>query len=382
MYKFNISAPATVFLHGDFMENYDKTSIAAGLNIRTKLTFSSLPPNAVKVDFIELNFSRIKLHIKIPLTTYLQHFNQIESAEFIEEIQVFRKIQTFVNSLVIDCDTYDYNNLEHFLSLQAFFFLLVLIAHRDSIKITASFVVKISSELPIGNGLGSSASFAVCLAACFWRWSLLQKGKCIYEFDERDRLKIGYYSDICDDFIFNSSTRINVNVSVNGSISIYNNGCLTKTYDDFPSIKILLVSSNVKQESVQNRQFDIMRDSCSIINPILDNINVLSNIAVDYLQSIGGRVIPQDLILLNQGLLNALGASHPYVDIICAIAQNYSLRGKMTYRGRCGYVFIVLPPNFMDNDLFRLINELESYNFSATVTNLCGKWNGMRVESY
>ncbi|KAL6263799.1 hypothetical protein P5V15_003882 [Pogonomyrmex californicus] len=336
MYKFNISAPATVFLHGDFMENYDKTSIAAGLDIRTKLTFSSLPPNAVNVDFIELNFSRIKLHIKIPLAIYLQHFNQIESAEFIEEIQVFRKVQTFVNSLVMDCDTYDYNNLEHFLSLQAFFFLLVLIAHRDSIKITASFVVKISSELPIGNGLGGSASFAVCLAACFWRW-------------------------------------INVNVSVNGSISVYNNGCLTKAYDDFPSIKILLVSSNVKQKSVQNRQFDIMRDSCSIINPILDNINVLSNISIDIFNQ-----LEEDH--MNQGLLSALGISQPNVNIICAIAQNYSLMGKITYSDKCEHAFIILSPNFKDDDLAKLINELKAHNFSVMVTSLCGKWNGVRVE--
>ncbi|XP_011631882.1 uncharacterized protein LOC105423719 [Pogonomyrmex barbatus] len=143
-----------------------------------------------------------------------------------------------------------------------------------------------------------------------------------------------------------------------------------------------------------------MRDSCSIINPILDNINVLSNIAVDIFNQLEeelyltGLTIDDlqpchlqnfydfllDLIHMNQGLLSALGISQPNVNIICAIAQNYSLRGKITYSDKCEHAFIILSPNFIDDDLAKLINELKAHNFSVTVTSLCGKWNGVRVE--
>ncbi|KAL6263798.1 hypothetical protein P5V15_003881 [Pogonomyrmex californicus] len=403
MYRFNISAPGVVFLNGDPIPKYNQTAIAAGLNMRTKLTFSSVLPNAVKKNFIELNFPNIQLHMKIPLLAYFHLFNIIKSTN--KDLTICREVRKFVSTLVYT-GMYNSDNRDHFSSLQAFFSLLVLIAHRHSINITTSFVVEISSELPIGEGLGSSASFLVCLATCFLRWSLLQKGISSYEFDSEERLRIMHYCSICEGFIFHSSSSISISVCIKGAIVIY--GKTTEglyvdwIYHDYPSIKILLVCSNAKWKIVQNRKFDIIRHLYSFIQPIM---NIIDELSKTFVEMLSNWKIDQDmrklfqnvdelepsklkdhyeklldLILLNQGLLSALGASHPFVDIICAIAQNYSLRGKMTYRGRCGYVFIVLPPNFMDNDLSRLIIELESYDFSATVTNLCGKWNGVRVE--
>lgn len=47
MYKFNVFVPGRVFLHGEPVRP-NKHCIAASLNMRTKLTFSSLPTEAVQ----------------------------------------------------------------------------------------------------------------------------------------------------------------------------------------------------------------------------------------------------------------------------------------------------------------------------------------------
>ncbi|XP_011639706.1 mevalonate kinase-like [Pogonomyrmex barbatus] len=284
MYRFNISAPGVVFLNGDPIPKYNQSTIAAGLNMRTKLTFSSFLPNAVKKNFIELNFPDIQLYMKIPLLAYLHLFDIIKSIN--NDLIICREVRKFLSTLVY-IGTYNSDNREHFSSLQAFFSLLVLIAHRHSINITTSFVVKISSELPIGEGLGSSASFLVCLAACFLRWSFLQKGISSYEFESEERLRIMHYCSICERFIFHSSSSISISACIKGTIVIY--GKTTEgtyvdwIYQDYPSIKILLVCSNARRKIVQNRKFDIIRHLYSFIQPIMNIIDELSKTFVEML---------------------------------------------------------------------------------------------------
>jgi len=80
---------------------------------------------------------------------------------------------------------------------------------------------------------------------------------------------------------------------------------------------------------------------------------------------------------MNQGLLRALGTLHPNLDIICAIAQDSSLAGKIANHGY-GYAFILLLPGNSDEYIQNLIKIFESRNFSAKIANL--NCSGIRVE--
>lgn len=75
-----------------------------------------------------------------------------------------KTLKDFINSLKDYCDIYEPNNHPHYLSLQAFFFLLILIHYEKNIKTKSSFIVNISTELAIGEGLGNPSSFAVCFS--------------------------------------------------------------------------------------------------------------------------------------------------------------------------------------------------------------------------
>ncbi|KYM86062.1 hypothetical protein ALC53_04255 [Atta colombica] len=121
-------------------------------------------------------------------------------------------------------------------------------------------------EWPIGKGLGSSASFAVCLAVCFWHWSLLQKETDLYEFGK-----------ILDGGVINT----------------------LKSFSNLPGMKILLIFSNVSQKT---------------------KIELLSKKSIKF----------EFNIQVNQGLLKTLGMSHPNSDIICAIDQNFLFDEKIT----------------------------------------------------
>ncbi|KAL6263801.1 hypothetical protein P5V15_003884 [Pogonomyrmex californicus] len=313
----------------------------------------------------------------MPLNPFICHFfNDNITETIVLKHDLYIKVKDYVSSLTDYTGTYEPMNDQHKLSLQAFFFLLVYIAYRYTIKIMASFIIKISSELPIGKGMGSSTSFAACLAACFLRWSLLQKGIVRYEFGEEDTKVLKRCITMCEKVVYNSSNTSDSVVPV------------------FGAIKVLIMYSNITSEAVQKHSYPFA-------DSILDSIDAISKESIEIFNQIEEKPrmnlykcststlsdSPQsnyeklsDLIRMNQGLLNALGISHSKVDTICAIAQDCSLSGKMACRGRLDYTYILLPQNITDEDLTKLLDKLKSRNFFGTVTSLCGDWSGVRVE--
>ncbi|XP_011639709.1 mevalonate kinase-like [Pogonomyrmex barbatus] len=331
----------------------------------------------------------------MPLNPFICHFfNDNITETIILKHDLYIKVKDYVSSLTDYIGTYEPMNDQHKLSLQAFFFLLVYIAYRYTIKIMASFIINISSELPIGKGMGSSTSFAACLATCFWRWSLLQKGIVRYEFGEEDMKVLKRCITMCEKVVYNSSNISDSIVPIFGALLVFEKNGLQKIYEKFPSIKVLIMYSNITSEAVQKHSYPfadsildsidaISKESIEIFNQIEEepgmNLYKYSTSTLsDSSQSNYEKL--SDLIRMNQGLLNALGISHSNVDTICAIAQDYSLSGKMACRGRLDYTYILLPQNITDEDLIKLLDKFKSRNFFGIVTSLCGDWSGVRVE--
>lgn len=285
MFKFNVSAPGRVFLCGDPV-NYKKMCIAASLNMRTTLAFSSILPPGHPY-FIELNFSSITLHMRISLRTFYMHFGK-NYDYILADATLHETVRNFVGSLKEQTGTYQPDNRAHRLSLEAFFFLLLRISYERNIKIETSFKVIITSELAIGEGLGSSASFAACLAACFYRWALLQQGDVVYIFSDEQLIDISKYVQTCDRTIYNSPSAIDSMVAVYGSMLMFEKELLINMYCDMPNIKILLVFSNVSQrttaeqdehmertlrlypfvESIQNNIDNVVKQSGKVLGDI------------------------------------------------------------------------------------------------------------------
>ncbi|TGZ52707.1 Mevalonate kinase [Temnothorax longispinosus] len=298
-------------------------------------------------------------------------------------------------------DNYDCNDRAHLLSLQAFFLLLILVSRGDQIWVytQSSWSVKISTKLPIGGGLGGSASFATCLAACFYRW-LFRKDV----FNQRDLSRIRYYVQKCERIIFKSPTRlIDSVISVYGSIHVFENAWPTnerlRYYNierigkEIPGMKIALVYSNVhKLISEQNKQMESMKQSFPFIKSIQSNIDNVVNKFKDILENtelmIGQRGLLEvqkldylkdgyvqlaKLIRMNQGLLRALGMSHPNLDVICNVITpllSISFAGKLANNGGGGYAFILLSPDSPDAHIDPIVNAYKLHNFTAEITKL------------
>lgn len=82
----------------------------------------------------------------------------------------------------------------------------------------------------------------------------------------------------------------------------------------------------------------------------------------------------------NQGLLYALGVSHPTLDLICQIAAKHGIHGKLTGAGGGGYAYLLLPANFSEDKMEQIKQELISNGFECKKTELGAE--GVKIDTF
>ena len=73
----------------------------------------------------------------------------------------------------------------------------------------------------------------------------------------------------------------------------------------------------------------------------------------------------QQLIDTNQGLLKALGASHPSLDLVQAITAKQMLRSKLTGAGGGGFAFALVTPSHNIKQIQSAKEELVNNGFDC-----------------
>ncbi|XP_029166002.1 mevalonate kinase [Nylanderia fulva] len=351
MIQFEISAPGKVILHGEHAVVYGKTAVAASLNLRTKLKFSELDSNR---KFIEINFPKVCLYLKISLDEFLEYLQPSypineNTDQLLEQVQKFVSLQQFTSK-------YDGERSQK-LSLQAVLYLLAYIAFEEQIQIKP-FSIHLITDLTVGSGLGSSASFAVCLAGCFLHWVRLLKGDIHDTFDLDDLERISKYALSCEQIMHGSPSGIDNSVCTYGGAIEFRRGEPVSVLSNMPNLNILLVDTKVTRNTkdLVNRVRERRKLHPAVIDSIFDSIETVSKTAVQVFGEIYNAQTTNDaalldsgyeklssLININQGLLSTLDVSHPALNNICSIAQNNLLAGKLTGAGGGGYAYILLP---------------------------------------
>lgn len=281
MIEFRISAPGKVILHGEHAVVYGKTALAASLDLRTTIAFAELPKSDSK-DIIRIEFPNLDLHLDLPLQLFLNYFYGDNFDYRIGENNdslLHKQVEKFITLLDSSCGIRMQTHQQK-LSVHAFFYLLLCISHEERIDIK-SFHVNLTTQLTINAGLGSSASFAVCLAACFLHWSRLQRAVA-GPFDKDDLEKISKYALNCEQIMHGSPSGIDNSVCTYGSIIEFRRGEPVNVLPEMPSLKILLVDSKISRNTKDQvkRVADLRQLYPAIINPVLDSIDALSRTAL------------------------------------------------------------------------------------------------------
>ncbi|NXY52942.1 KIME kinase, partial [Callaeas wilsoni] len=242
-------------------------------------------------------------------------------------------------------------------SLATLAFLYMCLAISAKYGDVPSADILVWSELPTGAGLGSSAAYAVCLAAallmvCGAISCPLQEGESTARWTEEELTLINSWAFRGERVIHGNPSGVDNAVGTWGGALRYQAGKITPL-KRVPTLRILLTNTKVPRSTkvlVAGVKEKILKFP-AIMNPVLDSIDAISQECQSVLEAMPANPSPEHYSVLeeffdiNQHHLNVLGVGHPSLDRLCQVTASHSLHSKLTGAGGGGCGITLLPPD-------------------------------------
>lgn len=268
-----------------------------------------------------------------------------------------------------------------------------------------SFSFTARSALPISAGLGSSASYASCIASSLL---LLNKkislpvdvtagaladspilGRQALEPEQTDL--INQWAFLAEKVIHGNPSGIDNAVAVRGGAvafarAVHGNQGRLDSVKGFKSIRFLLTDTRIPRNTkalVAGVSAKLDEDPIQV-GKIMQSIQNISDEAISLLSQSDlprSKLISRISAMMdeNHQHLASLGVSHPALEAIRAktSAQPYGLSTKLTGAGGGGCAVTLIPDEFDDNKLADLVNDLQNDGFRPYLTSVGGSGLGI-----
>ncbi|NXR48145.1 KIME kinase, partial [Hippolais icterina] len=342
-----VSAPGKVILHGEHAVVLGKVALAVALDLRTFLRLRpgaegrlsvSLPGVGVRRswDTPDLRALRGRIGGKGRGEDPLPRGKQLDA------LREFAGISAGASAPE---------------SLATLAFLYMCLAISAKYGDVPSLDIVVWSELPTAAGLGSSAAYAVCLAAallmvCGAISCPLQEGESTARWTEEELTLINSWAFRGEQVIHGNPSGVDNAVGTWGGALRYQAGKITPL-KRVPTLRILLTNTKVPRSTkvlVAGVKEKILKFP-AIMNPVLDSIDAISQECQSVLEAMPANPSPEHYPVLeeffdiNQHHLNVLGVGHPSLDRLCQVTASHSLHSKLTGAGGGGCGITLLPPD-------------------------------------
>ncbi|XP_067680941.1 mevalonate kinase-like isoform X1 [Haliotis asinina] len=367
MEDITVSAPGKVILHGEHAVVYGKVAIAASLNLRTYLRLRRSTDNNISIDLPNINIKRswttdkIKSQVSLPLCDPTKPVGVSEELlALLKDVAGVDQNESDTKQLAVITFLYLYN---------------ALAAHNGTVP---AIDLKVVSIQPVSAGLGSSASYSVCLAA-----SLLQLSGIIStpsgdgQWSQVERDLINSWAFYGEKILHGNPSGIDNSVSTFGGAIKFKSGKITPL-TRIPKLHILLVNTGVP------RSTKVLVARCraryekhpDIIEPVLNSIEAISHRCEEVLAKMADSPSNdlyetlEDLIDINQCHLGALQVNHSALEEIVRTAAKYNLHAKLTGAGGGGCAFILLKPDTPLKTVSDIKSEFATMKFQCWETSV------------
>jgi len=369
------SAPSKVILHGEHAVVYGMTAVGASLDLRTSITIKP-HPNKVVVHFPDLGLS--------------------DSWTILQLKELFRDCPKSRSSV---CPDY-LNRLHDFLGVDpsnlrmagviCFLYLYTVILDPDPLAME----LHVSSEIPLGAGLGSSAALSVCLAAGLT--SVLRQVRREEEWREEPE-EICRLAFLSEKILHGTPSGIDNSVSTYGGLCQFACGHIDVLPSPKEKLEIMLVNTQVPRDTKAMVAKVRAQHTAQpqIVRPIMEAIDGISKTFLALLArqleqekehvddqededeqeeeevpSLHAKM--EELVNINQSLLEALDLSHPELQKVLSKLKSFGLSGKLTGAGGGGFAFALVPPGFPGKTIADATQALEDLGFDVSMTRIGG----------
>nr|XP_027224874.1 LOW QUALITY PROTEIN: mevalonate kinase-like [Penaeus vannamei] len=358
-----VSAPGKVILHGEHSVVYGKRAVALGLDLRTHLTVSAAA-DSVSLCLPDVDISKTWSLEELRALWKQMGGAQAPDAAPLADAQA-ALLRRFLGHRGRRGRQPDSQAGPAVVLHLTWPFLPRPLALR----------ISVNSQLPTGAGLGSSAAYAVCLSGAL----LTSQGRLDPGEGRANLEKVCRWAFRSEQIIHGTPSGIDNSICTYGGAVNFKGGASTPV--EVPPLQVLLVNTKVPRSTkalisgVRERR----ERHPSAIDPILDSLDALAERGIQALHDLASATRDQDraaahetiaeLIEINQGLLCALGVSHPSLDRLVALAQANGLRAKLTGAGGGGFG-IVVEGLAGKEDVAKCCLDLETHGYQVWRTRL------------
>lgn len=392
--QFVVSAPGKVIIFGEHAAVYNKPAIAAAIALRT---FMLVTPSAGSdAENLVLEFPDIQLRFSYPVKDL--PWDAVDRAHTASQIKDPAQIPTDLNEKVVQALepllAKVSNTFQH-VAILAFFYLYLHICTPDMPAYT--FVTK--STVPVGAGLGSSATFAVCLSSAFLTLSGRLVSPALQTVPEslRDSSDASVEHELINGWAFigekclhGNPSGIDNTVACRGGAVLFQRPTTLIPIRRFPELKLILTNTKHPRRTsdLVSRVSELVRTFEKGTMSILDAIEHVAQEAFELLGSSSAtprnvskmteaptskEAAPPsapvtlrtptvndspaaakrllELVRINHGLLVSLGVSHPKLERIRAVGDELNIgETKLTGAGGGGCAITLLHVNDEDGE--------------------------------
>lgn len=354
---FMVSAPGKVIVFGEHAVVYGRSAIAAAISLRSYLhvTAHRDSPPEITLDCRDIELKHTWNIHSLPWEVFARQ-QQIGTTRAID-LALNEAIQPYVNDVSLALPAKQ--RKIHQSAAAVFLYLLLSISSPEN---HAGSIYTMRSTIPIGAGLGSSASISVCLATAL----LLQTRtiKSPKEYLDSESADAKQALSLINTWAFLGEVLMHGNPSgVDNMVSTLGNAVVFKRSTngeppvhqpiDFPNLRLLLVDTLqpkstaaevAKVAELKERHPAVVEQILNGIDGITETAKAMMSSGCDPLNPVHVSTIGE-LVAMNHGLLYTLGVSHPRLERFKHLVERSGLGwAKLTGSGGGGCAFAVLAP--------------------------------------
>uniref|UniRef100_A0A131YUF3 Mevalonate kinase n=1 Tax=Rhipicephalus appendiculatus TaxID=34631 RepID=A0A131YUF3_RHIAP len=327
------SAPGKTIIHGEHAVVYGKAAVAASVNLRTRVTCCD-HESFVVLEAPDLDFAEAW-----PVSKF-EAFHVPDGACTTTVILSGTLVPDICSAFEVDAKSSKPGDQAKL----AFLFLLTGITLRHNSGRFGPVKFTVNSRLPLGAGLGSSASYSTALATVL----LAKYGGVQRTLSSEDRELICSWAFQAECILHGQPSGIDNTICTYGGAVLFKGGKISESLESIPSYKVLLVNTRVPRNTKAlvagvKKRHDQFPD---VIKPVLESIEAISEtfwkllkMAPEVAENIFSKSL--ELVQMNQSLLNCLGVGHPRLDRVAEIAALHGLAAKLTGAGGGGCALLL-----------------------------------------
>ncbi|KAI6008440.1 Cys/Met metabolism PLP-dependent enzyme-domain-containing protein [Pisolithus marmoratus] len=375
-----VSASGKVILFGEHAVVYGIPALAASLSLRCYSISTPRTDNTLGVHFIDIDVGQpdgFKYEwslSQLPWDAVPFQPSQVEG-----EIALNHQLLDIISSQVLN----DISNPHARQASLAFLYLyMVLAAHSGQ---RPALTLSVRATLPVGAGLGSSASFSVCTSTSL----LLAFGHISAASQSPPALPsptccANRYAFLLEKILHGTPSGVDNSVAVFGGGLQYTKGQSggLEVIDGFKALRFLLTDTRVPRNtrSLVAGVAERLAKDPNRVGQVLEQIREVVGRARHTLGEGGnGTTALAGLIDENHACLVDLGVSHPSLEDVRDVTRAYGLATKLTGAGGGGCAVTLVPDDFSESSLSSVIATLQEKGYVPYLTQVGGPGLGILI---